>query len=63
MDSIHGFKAVKLHSFFFKTFLQDFSSKLFLVQMKIALTNLKDIFKELLPVSQMSYHHSARMRG
>ena len=31
--------------------------------MKIALKNLKDIFKELLPVSQMSYRHSSGMRG
>ena len=31
--------------------------------MKIALTNLKDIFKELLPVYQMPYHHSSGMRG
>lgn len=30
--------------------------------MKIALKNLKDILKELLPVSQMSYHHSSGMR-
>ena len=31
--------------------------------MKIALTNLKDISKELLPVYQKPDHHSAGMRG
>ena len=30
---------------------------------KIALKNLKDIFKELLPVSQMSYRQTFGMRG
>ena len=31
--------------------------------MKNALKNLKDILKELLPVSQMSYHQTSGMRG